>query len=49
MLKPNTAGLGIGVPYLTFVALTKDRARRKTLSSMDSVRRPVKVFCWLGW
>lgn len=24
-------------------------ARRKTLSSIFSVRRPVKVFCWLTW
>ena len=22
---------------------------RKTASSMTSVTRPVKVFCWLGW
>ncbi len=25
------------------------RARRKTASSMSSVSRPVKVFCWLTW
>jgi hypothetical protein len=25
------------------------RAREKTASNIGSVRRPVKVFCWLGW
>ena len=24
-------------------------ARRRTSSSIGSVSRPVKVFCWLGW
>lgn len=28
---------------------TRPRARPKVASSMSTVNRPVKVFCWLGW
>ena len=29
--------------------LLRATARLNTLSSIGSVSRPVKVFCWLGW
>ena len=32
-----------------YVGEATTRARAKTASSISSVRRPVKVFCWLGW
>jgi hypothetical protein len=36
-------------PFTVPALARSARARQKMSSSMASVSRPVKVFCWLGW
>ena len=46
---PSVERSGLARPRLLQSSAASRRARSIAASSIAGVRRPVKVFCWLGW